>query len=76
MSVMVKFNRGPMAGKRQHMSGTYIERIRVMENLPISWDPSDPYPTGAATARQGEYVRSHNKLKNGTVIYEWIGWLP
>ena len=73
MSVMIKFNRGPMAGKRRVVDG-YSERFRIQEPLPIDW--SAPYPTSNMMFRQGEYVRSHNKLKNGTVIYEWIGWLP
>ena len=77
MSVMIKFNRGPMAGKRQMIPDGMAERLRIQEPLPIDWSaPSAPYPTSSMMFRQGEYVRSHNKLKNGTVIYEWIGWLP
>jgi hypothetical protein len=69
----VKLNRGPAKGKVQDFDGAG-RTIIWQESLPINFsmymNPMEPVPT-----RRGTYERSNVVQKNGTVVYEWRGWL-
>jgi hypothetical protein len=75
-TMTIKLNRGPAKGKRYNAdSGTLKFLIEVpRRNLAdsISWDAPIPY---ADCFRRGEYHKSHTVLKDGTVVFEWMGWI-
>jgi len=73
----VKFSRGPMNGKVEFAddnSRAFRVQVPIKERLRIedyaSYDPYVPI-----NIREGEYVRSHRRLRDGTIIFEWMGWL-
>lgn len=68
-----KFNRGPMSGKVVDWNGS---DHRYLVQYPIK-----PYyrldlfdPETEIKFRQGEYHKSFRRLKDGTIIFEWMGW--
>lgn len=70
----IKLNRGPAKGKIQDFSDDKADTIVWQENLPIDWRNYDPLST-EVSVRRGTYRRSNVTLKNGTVVFEWMGWL-
>lgn len=70
----VKLNRGPMKNKYVHIQdGTYD--FIVEAPLEIDWRKVSVYdhPPRPMT-RRGSYHRSNTTLKNGAVVFEWMGW--
>lgn len=71
-----KFQGGPFAGKRQVVDGS--DRILVREPLAINysdyWGKPEAYSDTQLKFREGDYARSNKRLKDGTVIYIWMGW--
>lgn len=72
-STVAKFKGGPLNNKLEEHRG-HPERLQVRKYGRI--DFRDVGNLDAVTWQDGEYVRSHETLKNGTVIYKWLGWYP
>ena len=74
-SLVAKLNRGPHNGKRVAI-GQYQESFYIMEE-PSKRFFNFGYPEQESFVdfRRGEYRRSHSKLKDGTIIFEWMGWI-
>lgn len=66
--IKAKFNRGPLNGQRQVVEDVRI-RIETMEG-PF-WHSGVPLEP---ERRTGEYFKSNRKLKDGSYVYEWMGW--
>lgn len=69
----IKFNRGPKNGERAVWL-TAEWAIRVMQP-PAMKDIFNSDGITVPVGRYGEYHRSHRRLKDGTAIYEWMGWV-
>lgn len=69
--MIVKFSGGPMNGKRQEFPNEE-NWIRVSVPEPIRFDlynqNFDP------PMNIGDYARSNRRLKDGTVIFTWLGF--
>lgn len=63
--IKAKFSRGPMNGERRVVEDVRI-RVETMEGSIFN----GPEPV----RRVGEYFKSNRKLKDGTYVYEWMGW--
>jgi len=78
--IQVKFNRGPMKNKRQMVEDSSVQMYRVREPVFAGFDRLNGYSKdswdGNVTFeyREGLYRRSNVKLKDGTVVFEWMGW--
>ena len=75
----VKFNRGPMANKRTEVQDEYAREYRIRTALPVKpeyWRPgwSKDFDSIEVEYKDGSYVRSNVTLKDGTVVFEWMGW--
>lgn len=73
----VKLNRGPMKNKRvvaPDDSYRYLVRVPDYEKMrvPLQYDPYDV--SVPDIYREGEYHKSYTRLKDGTVVFEWMGW--
>jgi len=69
-----KLSRGPMKNK-------YIE-VRDGQNIIVIHDSVDtrawsslPDPLAEVKIKRGTYQRSNVTLKNGAVVFEWMGWI-
>lgn len=71
----IKLNRGPLHGKYYEDAIGYSDRFMINAPEKVNYQDLIYEPMAAMKFRRGEYVRSHNSLKNGTVIFEWLGWL-
>lgn len=72
----IKLNRGPMKGKYVEVQDDYCREFVVQEAPSINWVHAqnvDPFTEIAM--RRGTYVKSNVKLKNGAVVFEWMGWI-
>lgn len=70
--MQIKLNRGPGKGHTMVVEDhTRSVRINYRPPFKPSWLELEPmnYPH----PEEHEYVRSHRRLKNGTVIFEWMG---
>ena len=69
----VKLNRGPMKNKYMLVDNDWQDVLRVTKPVPptafFNHDPSEPI-----LPIYGEYRRSNVTLKNGAVVFEWMGW--
>lgn len=63
--IKARFSRGPMNGERRVVEDVRI-RVETIEG-PMRFDEEPK-------RRTGEYFKSNRKLKDGTYIYEWMGW--
>jgi hypothetical protein len=76
----VKFNRGPMKNKRTEVSDDSAVEYRVREPIFRGFDrlnerSKDHYESRVQFEyRDGSYRRSNVRLKDGTVVFEWMGW--
>jgi len=74
--MLIKFNGGPQHNKYWEMKDP-SNSIFVQFAEPPQWsayeDPIELY--NKRITKKGEYFLSHNRLKNGTRIYQWIGWI-
>jgi len=75
----VKFNRGPQHGKYQDFpdSISYRDRIEIRVVEPLDWRKMDAmrfHPDEPLPVKRGDYARSNKTLKNGAVVFEWLGW--
>jgi len=77
----IKLARGPMANKRVVTTDNSCYEYRVQEPLQRSidlfrtaYDLDDPYESIEFRYREGSYHRSNVTLKDGTVVFEWMGW--
>jgi hypothetical protein len=69
----VKFNRGPNKGVYRDMpDDTYEIRVAAVE--PIQWDAYSDIPITAPIRKIGTYYKSNVTLKDGTRVFEWMGW--
>jgi len=69
--IKAKMNRGPMHGQRVIVPGP---TLIVRQPSKIDWRKSDLDPYAPLDFTEGTYVKSNKKLKDGTWIYEWMGW--
>lgn len=70
----IKLNRGPAHSSKRMIveDGTrnvYIQKPVSPRDLMKTFD--DPM----VPMVRGEYVRSHRVYKDGTVVFEWMGWM-
>ena len=75
MRMKIKLNRGPMKGKYYEVQDDSTSRLNVEEPLSTSpryWENLDPM--AEIPVRRGHYQRSNVTLKNGAVVFEWMGW--
>ena len=74
----IKLARGPMANKRIQTDIESCYRYEVQEPVKKDWryvDASSMNPYEMAFEyRRGHYERSNVTLKDGTVVFEWMGW--
>lgn len=75
----VKLNRGPMANKYVNIDDTKMWSDRLEISGPPERDKNmfmhSYYDTYAPMEqRRGHYQRSNVTLKNGAVVFEWMGW--
>lgn len=70
----VKLNRGPLKNKyyavQDHMNDFVVQA--PLERQQWSYDFS---PLAEIPVRRGSYHRSNVTLKNGAVVFEWMGWI-
>lgn len=75
----VKYQGGPLKGQYQEIHElSFTDRIKVQAVDPqeikdrflYHMDPYEPMKI-----KRGEYARSNKRLKNGTTIYIWMGWI-
>lgn len=70
----IKLNRGPM--KNQYLEVPATQSILNYAE-PIKFDfkqVSEELLSVAPSVRIGVYQRSYTTLKNGAVVFEWMGW--
>lgn len=74
MAKEVKFNGGPANGKRHSVEPNVNEvtytKVAVGESLIRACGG-----TGSVSYLTGRYVPSDAKLKDGTEIWQWMGWI-
>jgi hypothetical protein len=74
----IKLNRGPMKNKRVITPNDYYDRYNVMEPVYDKMAFIDPAITHLAwepiKERRGHYQKSNVMLKDGTWVFEWMGW--
>lgn len=73
----IKLNRGPMAGRLVDVPDDYATRYEISEAERISWREYEANPDAMyqpVKRKQGHYQRSNVVHKNGTVVFEWMGW--
>lgn len=76
----VKYQGGPMKGQYQEIQTNYTDRVLVTVPEPVDYrkvleSRADTLTYEPMKIRRGEYARSHKQLKNGAVIYIWMGWI-
>lgn len=76
--VRAKFRGGPMNGQVSDVQD-YADRLRVRDAEKINyrdWEKfsAEPYSDMQLKFKDGDYARSNMRLKNGTIIYIWMGW--
>ncbi len=69
-----KFSGGPMNGKYQDLVSGYDQRLMVREPVNRLYDYYRDPTIDLMKFREGDYARSNMALKDGTVIYKWLGW--
>lgn len=74
--MQVKLNRGPMKNKRVVApDDSYRYLVRMPKNDRIDWTRlDDDDPLDFTQFREGEYHKGFTRLKDGTVLFEWMGW--
>lgn len=73
----IKLNRGPAKGKYIVVENDNAYEYVVQIAEPMKWNAMDyesMYPTAPVIAKRGTYYRSNVTLKNGAVVFEWMGW--
>jgi len=75
MTQKIKFNRGPNAGKRLVVQD-HEYRIEVMKPPSVVniIERKEFDPTSILIFERGSYQKSNKRLKDGTWVYEWMGW--
>lgn len=74
MEIKAKLNRGPASGKRMVVPGTTVV---VAKPVPFT-EIYRRGPFGSDLVPEvirGTYEKSNRQLKDGTWIYEWMGWI-
>lgn len=73
-AIKAKFQGGPLNNQRKVVESSYGDRMQVAKAPARPWfdAKADPYETMIIV--RGDYVRSNKKLKDGTVVYIWMGW--
>lgn len=68
--MIIKFNRGPHNGHYEEVrDGIEVLEVRRVANL----TPLHNFGFNV-TYDVGTYRKSNVKLKNGAVVFEWMGW--
>lgn len=72
----IKLARGPMANRRVETGDSSVYEYRVQEPLsrPIDFYATYPSQETSFNYRYGSYYKSNVVLKDGTVVFEWMGW--
>ena len=71
----IKCARGPLANKRYVVEQNWAERWEVSEPKRVDFWSMAKYPEALDVCyRRGHYQRSNVTLKDGTVVFEWMGW--
>jgi len=55
----------------------WSDRYEVQKAEPVdyrNWYTSSPFPTDTISYQRGHYQRSNETLKNGAVVFQWMGW--
>lgn len=75
--MIVKFSGGPMHGKYSDAPDDYMREFKIRapkEQNPKQWlESKDPFEQ--IEMKRGTYYKSNERLKNGTVIFKWMGWI-
>lgn len=74
MSMKIKLNRGPLANKRYVVNDSSCHRYEVLKPVPVHYWEINTYPDTIEDPQRGDYQRSNVTLKDGTVVFEWMGW--
>ena len=70
----VKLNRGPMKNQYIMVDNDWQDLIRVTQPPPPAWSYNANGMFSQVRIVYGEYRRSNVTLKNGAVVFEWMGW--
>jgi hypothetical protein len=76
----IKLARGPMANKRVTTTDPHCYRYEVAAPVKVDWAAYQDYPyrddywSEPIREKRGHYERSNVTLKDGTVVFEWMGW--
>ena len=72
----IKLNRGPNNGYR-YVQPDHTTTIRIQQPKKVDYAIGypDPYGTFDSYCDRGTYVKSNVMLKDGTWVFEWMGWI-
>jgi hypothetical protein len=73
----IKLNRGPFANRIIDIPEHSAERYEIAVEEPINWREFEANPNAIyepIKRKRGHYQRSNVVLKNGTLVFEWMGW--
>ena len=74
----IKFSRGPMKDQRYEIGDSSCREYIVQEprkRYASMYYTYDLNPTEIDSMyKRGSYVKSNVRLKDGTCVFEWMGW--
>jgi len=72
----IKFNRGPMKNKRiEAKDGSYEYIVQEPKMVSPFYYTQDIFPAAVEFMyKRGSYMKSNVRLKDGTYVFEWMGW--
>lgn len=72
----IKLNRGPAKNKRFEVpDGTRIWEVQKVDGPTFDMYGPSSMDYRYTPPKRGTYMRSNVRLKDGTVVFEWMGWI-